>query len=124
MELLADIGYIFQLNLLAISGLQVESDDAKIETVGIDAEVFGSGNTTLSIALGCLVLNGIDFRVTVTEVEGLLTFGRCQPSGVFELMPAPVGHSSQGHTCPVFKRERLQACDVDSRGEVAVADAE
>ena len=101
---------------------EVEADSAEVQTVRIDAEVLCG--LLVAAILRLLVFHSIDLLMAVAEVEGFLRFLRFQAGGVFELMPSPVGHGCQGHTCPIFKRERLQACDVDSRGEMAVADRE
>ena len=90
--------------------------------MGIDTEVLGG---LLMTTVGfLLILYGIDLGVSMTKVERLLRFRRLQVVGVFELMPAPVRHGVQGHTCPVFKRVALQTGNIDSRGEVSVAYAE
>ena len=109
--------------------LEVEADGAKIQTVRINAEVFcglyvAISRSPLGGVGGGLVFHSIDLLMAVAEVEGFLRFLGLQTGGVFELMPSPIGHGCQGHTCPIFKRERLQSCNIDSRGEVSVADRE
>ena len=90
----------------------------------VHTEVLGSGYIAGRVALGSLILHGVDFRVAVSEVHGLVGILGCQAFGVFELMPAPVGHGGQGNTTPVLKRERLHARYVDRSGEMAVAHGE
>ena len=101
--------------------------------MGIHAEVLRGGDATGSsdrVAANregrslLLILHGVDLGVAVTQVESLLTFGRGQAGGVFELMPAPVGHGCQRHTCLIFKRVALQAGNVDRRCKVSVTHGE
>ena len=90
----------------------------------IDAEVLGGSHIAGCIALGGLILYGVHLGVAMTQVERLLAILGCQAGGVFELMPSPVGHGCQRHTCLIVKRERLEASNVDRRCKVAVADRE
>ena len=87
----------------------------------IHTEILRSSHVSGSIAFRRFVLYGIYFLMSVSEVKRLLRVRRCQGTGVFELMPSPVGHGCQRHTCLIIKRERLETSDVDRRGEVAVA---
>ena len=86
--------------------------------MGIDTEILGG---LLVAAILCLLkLNGINLLMAVPQVEGFLAFRRRQVAGVFELVPSPVGHGVQRHTCLIIKRERLQAGNVDRRCKVSV----
>ena len=87
----------------------------------IHTEILRSSHVSGSIAFRRFVLYGIHFLMSVSEVKRLLRVRRCQGTGVFELMPSPVGHGCQRHTCLILKRERLQASNVDRRCKVTVA---
>ena len=90
--------------------------------MGIDAEIFcGLLMTTI---LCFLKLYSIHLRMSMAKVIRLLRLCRLQVIGVFEPMPAPVGHGVQGHTCPILKRVALQPGDVDGGGKVTIAHAE
>ena len=78
----------------------------------------------VATVLCLLVFHSINFLMTMTEVEGFLAFRDRQVIGVFELMPSPIGHSVQGHTCPIIKREGLQTCYIDGGSKMSVTDGE
>ena len=86
----------------------------------VHAEVLGGLDIALRVAFGSLVFHSVRLGVAVTQVDSLLRLGGGQAGGVFELMPSPVGHGCQRHTCLILKRERLEAGDVDRRCKVSV----
>ena len=88
----------------------------------IHAEIL-SGQSVATILL-LFVFHGIDLSMAMPHVVGFLRLLRGEAVGVFELMPSPVGHGCQRHTCLVFKREALQAGDVDRCSKVSVAHGE
>ena len=121
-QFLADGAQVAEGDGLAVGRLHVKADDAQVQAVGVYTEILGG--LLVAAILSLLVFYGVDLRVAVTQVECLLAFPGREAVGVFELMPSPVGHGSQRHTCLIVKRERLQSGDVDRRCEVAVAHAE
>ena len=60
----------------------------------------------------------------MSEIESFLTFRWHQMVGVFELVPAPIRHGVQRHTCLIVKRVALQTCNVNGGGKMTIAHRE
>ena len=122
-QLLMNVFQVFQGNGVARSVFQIEADGTEVQPVRVYAEVLRGGYVAL-LSSAFLIFYGVDLLVAVAQVELLLGLGRQESGGVFERVPAPVGHGVQRHTCLVVKRVALQAGDVDRRCKVAIAHGE
>ena len=120
--LLMDIFQLLELELTTFLVFEVEAYCSEIQTMWVHTEKLCSLLMTPVLCL--LIFHCIDLLMPVAEIETFLTLRRCQAAGVFELVPPPVGHGVQGHTCPIIKREALQSSDVNRCGEMAVSDSE
>ena len=120
--LLMDIFQLLELELTTFLVFEVEAYCSEIQTMWVHTEIFCSLLMTPVLCL--LIFHCIDLLMPVAEIETFLTLRRRQVAGVFELVPPPVGHGVQGHTCPIIKREALQSSDVNRCGEMAVSDSE
>ena len=119
---LTDVSQILKGDLMAVFVFEVETDGAEVQSVWVHTKIL-SGFLVAPV-FGFFILYSIDLLMTMAKVEGLFTLGGFQTVGVFELMPSPVGHGVQGHTCPIIKRERLQTRYIDGGSEMAVTDGE
>ena len=123
-QFLTDATEVFQCYGLSAAVFHLQSYDAEVQPVRVHSEVLCCLNVALTVTFCSLVLNSINLVVAVPQVGCLPTVLGSQPVGVFELVPSPVGHGCQGHTCPIFKRERLQSGDVNRCGKMSVAYSE
>ena len=123
LQFLMNVCQIFQLNLTVLTIQHLQPYGAEIQPVRVYPEVLRSGHIPGLVILRSLVFYGIDLGVSMAQVEFFLRLVGLQVVGVFELMPAPVGHGCQRHTCLVFKREGLEACYIDGRCKMSVANS-
>ena len=68
-QLLVDVGEGGERDGGALFVLKLKTDGTEVQTVGIDAEVFRCGHVALGIALGLLILYGVDFGMAVTKFK-------------------------------------------------------
>ena len=120
--LLMDIFQLLELELTTCFVFEVKTYCSEIQTMWVHTEILCGLLMTPVLCL--FIFHCIDLLMPVAEVETFLALRRCQVAGVFELVPPPVGHGVQGHTCPIIKREALQTSDVNRCGEVTVSNGE